>query len=73
MILAPNVTAPKLVYRSGVWSECPIKKGQRIEEDMIWSKRPGTGIPSYRMKEVIGKYAANDIAENVLLKEEDFR
>ena len=30
---------------------------------MIWSKRPGTGIPSYRMKEVIGKYAANDIAE----------
>lgn len=59
-------------FRSLV-TKCPIKKGQRIEEDMIWSKRPGTGIPSYRMKEVIGKYAANDIAENVLLKEEDFR
>ena len=58
-------------FRSLV-TKCPIKKGQRIEEDMIWSKRPGTGIPSYRMKEVIGKYAANDIAENVLLKEEDF-
>ena len=50
----------------------PIKKGQRIEEDMIWSKRPGTGIPAYRMKEIIGKYAAADIDENVLLKEDDF-
>ena len=59
-------------FRSLV-TRCPIKKGQRIEEDMIWSKRPGTGIPAYRMKEVIGKYAAQDIDENVLLKEEDFR
>lgn len=50
----------------------PIKKGQRIEEDMIWSKRPSTGIPAYRMKEIIGKYAATDIDENVLLKEDDF-
>ena len=58
-------------FRSLV-TRCPIKKGQRIEEDMIWSKRPGTGIPAYRMKEVIGKYAAQDIDENVLLKEEDF-
>lgn len=59
-------------FRSLV-TKCEIKKGQRIEEDMIWSKRPGTGIPSYRMKEVIGKYAAQDIAENVLLREEDFQ
>ena len=27
---------------------------------------------AYRMKEVIGRYAAQDIDENVLLKEEDF-
>lgn len=53
-------------------TKCPIKKGQRIEEDMIWSKRPGTGIPAYRMHEVIGKYASQDIAANVLLREEDF-
>ncbi len=57
-------------FRSLV-TKCPIKKGQRIEEDMIWSKRPGTGIPSYRMREIIGKYAATDIDENVLLKEDD--
>ena len=39
---------------------------------MIGSKRPGTGIPSYRMEEVIGKRALCDIEENMLLKYEDF-
>lgn len=51
---------------------CTIKKGQKIESDMIWSKRPGTGIPSHKMNEVIGKIATRDIEENVLLKYEDF-
>lgn len=57
-------------FRSIV-SNCDIKKGQVITADMIWSKRPGTGIPSYKMDEVIGKTAANDITKNVLIKWED--
>lgn len=48
-----------------------IKKGEIISEDMIWSKRPGTGIPSKKMNEVIGKKAKVDIKENTLLKWED--
>lgn len=48
-----------------------IKKGEIITQDMIWSKRPGTGIPSHRMDEVIGKKAIKDIEENTLLKWED--
>ncbi|MEY8326419.1 N-acetylneuraminate synthase family protein [Lachnospiraceae bacterium 54-11] len=58
-------------FRSIV-SCCPIKKGQMIKKDMVWSKRPGTGIPSYKMNEVIGKKAVCDIEENVLLKYSDF-
>lgn len=58
-------------FRSIV-TRCPIAKGTRIEADMIWSKRPGTGIPSHRMEEIIGKVAVTDIEENVLLKETDF-
>ena len=50
-----------------------IKKGEIIKPEMIWSKRPGTGIPSYKMDEVIGKVAVRDIEENVLLKYEDFK
>lgn len=50
----------------------PIKKGEVITQEMIWSKRPGTGIPSYRMNEVLGKKAKRDIKENVLLSFDDF-
>jgi len=49
-----------------------IKQGEIITEDMIWSKRPGTGIPSHKMDEIIGKVAKNDIEKNVLLKWDDF-
>lgn len=59
-------------FRSIV-STCEIKAGTVITQDMIWSKRPGTGIPSWRMDELIGKTAVKDIAKNVLVKEEDFQ
>lgn len=49
-----------------------INKGDIITEDMIWSKRPGTGIPSYKMGEVIGRRAVRDIDKDVLLRYEDF-
>lgn len=39
---------------------------------MIWLETSGYRNPAYRMKEIIGKYAAADIDENVLLKEDDF-
>ena len=48
-----------------------IKKGEVITQDMVWSKRPGTGIPSHRMQEVIGKRACADIACNTLIKWEE--
>jgi len=48
-----------------------IKKGEIIDGDMIWSKRPGTGIPSYRRNELIGKKAKNNISNNSLIKWED--
>lgn len=50
----------------------PIKAGEIIEASMIWSKRPGTGIPSHKMDTVIGKRAVHDLEENILLKYEDF-
>lgn len=49
-----------------------ISEGEIIEQDMIWSKRPGTGIPSHKMNEVIGRKARRDIRKNELLAYEDF-
>ena len=44
-----------------------IKKGKIISADDIWSKRPGTGIPSYLMEKVIGKKTLIDIPKNKLI------
>ncbi len=49
-----------------------IKAGEEFTGDMVWSKRPGTGIPSHCMAEVIGRRAARDLDENILLGWDDF-
>ena len=48
-----------------------IKAGQQIAADMVWTKRPGTGIPSKRLQDVIGKTAKVDIPVNTLLRWQD--
>jgi len=50
-----------------------IKKGELIDESTIWSKRPGTGIPSYRMNELLGKIALVDIKANTIIHPNDIK
>lgn len=57
-------------FRSIV-STVDIPSGTVITEDMIWSKRPGTGIPSYKMQEIIGRVAKTDISRNTLIREDN--
>lgn len=66
-----ELTIRQWAFRSIV-SVKKIKKGEIITKDMIWSKRPGTGIPSNKMDQIIGKVAKRNIDENVLLKWDDF-
>lgn len=49
----------------------PIRRGEVLTEEMIWSKRPGTGIPSHRRAEVLGRRAARDIPPTRLLAWDD--
>lgn len=58
-------------YRSLV-SIKDIPSGKIIDQEDIWCKRPGTGIPSYEMENIIGKRTKNNIKKNSLLKWEDF-
>lgn len=44
-----------------------IKAGEVLTQEHIWSKRPGTGIPSKEMHKMIGKVAVQDIPANTLL------
>ena len=48
-----------------------IKKDTVITQDLIWSKRPGTGIPSKQMDKVLGKVAKKNILPNTLLTWDD--
>jgi sialic acid synthase SpsE len=41
-----------------------------LTQDMLWTKRPGTGIPSKKLPEYIGKKVIISIKNNTLLKPE---
>lgn len=49
----------------------PIEAGQTITPDMVWTKRPGIGIPSKRLPDVIGKKTRIRIPANTLMRWED--
>ena len=53
-------------FRSVV-SITDIKKDEIITEDMVWTKRPGIGIPSKEIDKVIGKKAIRAINKNTLI------
>lgn len=50
-----------------------IKKGEKFSEKNIWTKRPGTGIPSKEYKKILGKISNKDIKKNTLLKINDIQ
>lgn len=54
-------------YRSVVAIE-EIPKGMRISEEMVWTKRPGTGIPSKDINKVIGKITKEIIPKNTMIR-----
>jgi sialic acid synthase SpsE len=61
-----EVPIRRWAFRSIVTTRA-IRAGETIGADMIWSKRPGTGIPSHLRDEVIGRRAVRDILANALL------
>jgi len=48
-----------------------IPKNKIIDQDEIWCKRPGIGIPSYLMNDVIGLRALREIENNQLIDWKD--
>ena len=44
-----------------------IPAGKVIEQSDVWTKRPGTGIPSAKLNDVIGRTSNVFIKENTLL------
>jgi sialic acid synthase SpsE len=57
--------------RRSVVSICPIPKGTKISERMVWTKRPGTGIPPKHIDRVVARVAVTDIPANHLIQWEE--
>jgi len=50
----------------------PMNAGEIFQDHVnVWVKRPGSGIPSYELQNIIGKRASRDLPENYLLRYED--
>jgi sialic acid synthase SpsE len=49
----------------------PIQKGERITPDMVWTKRPGTGIAAKHLERVISRTAVCNIPADHLIQWEE--
>lgn len=64
--------AGSLEYYRSVCSLRAIRRGEVFSEQNIGAKRPGTGLPTARMDEIVGREAVRDIPGDTLLVEGDF-
>lgn len=48
-----------------------IPAGTTLTEDLIWTKRPGTGVEAKHLEEFIGKKATRDLEKDYLIQWED--
>jgi N,N'-diacetyllegionaminate synthase len=66
-----NVTEMKQIFEKSVVSTAPIEAGATIGPEMVAVKKPGTGIPAARLRDVIGRRAARAIAADTVLADDD--
>ena len=59
--------------RRSLFSSAPLKAGHVIKAGDIVCKRPGVGIPAYRLEEYTGKTVRVDIPEDYLIRDEYFK
>ena len=58
--------------RSSIVSDKNLKKGDTIDRQNIWARRPGNGeIPAFEFEKVLGKTVTRDIAKNTQIKWSD--
>lgn len=59
------------VSRQSVVANRGVPRGKMLDSLDLTVKRPGTGIPAYRLEELIGRVAARDIAPDMPIVPED--
>jgi N-acetylneuraminate synthase len=67
-IVRPDERAIREWAHRSVVSLVAIPKGTIIEASMVWTKRPGTGIPARYLERVMGREALEDIGKDQLIR-----
>ena len=56
------------VARKSIVASCYIKKGEKLTEENLTTKRPGNGISPMKWNSVIGTYAVRDFEEDEIIE-----
>ncbi len=71
-VVTPEEQEIQKMARESVVSQVDIPQGTILKRDMVWVKRPGTGIPAKDLDKVIGRKSKVHIKANSLISWEDF-
>ncbi|MBM4134862.1 MAG: N-acetylneuraminate synthase [Nitrospira sp.] len=63
--------AMKHIFEKSIVVLMDIPEGARIERSMVGIKKPGTGIPAWRIEEIVGRRVLRRVPSNSLLRPED--
>lgn len=61
------------IARKSLVTKRQMRAGERVEEDDLTAKRPGTGIPALDLAKIVGKVLRRDVAADSLLELSDFQ
>jgi len=61
----------KAIFEKSVVSLVDIPADTLLSSDMLAVKKPGTGIPARRLKEILGRRVVRNVRKDALLREED--
>jgi N-acetylneuraminate synthase len=69
--MAVRLQDMKAVFEKSVVSCVDIPAGTSITSTMVGLKKPGTGIPARRLREIIGRRVIRDVPRDAVLREDD--
>jgi N-acetylneuraminate synthase len=70
-VKSPSLDRVRQLFQKSIFVKKRILQGEIITDRSLVLKKPGTGIPSARMNEVIGRRAANNLIPGQILRLED--
>jgi len=67
----PSLDPARATFEKSVVIASPVREGATLDESVLTTKRPGSGIPAVRIGEVVGRRAARALEPDHLLEESD--